>query len=209
MVSEKIMSEAITKAVAEATILALKTMAEAWVERTHDGSEPKVGSPTMKQLTFDRNTQDKYSELQTFRLEVNNILLTCNTPQTDILALVKNWLGGRGFQYLETQTTIEKETCNTLEGLFKILSKWFKPQYNEMINLLQFRKLCHYEDKNVEEWMVRLCIATVMFNYQEFDRELKEQFIHGLNDKHMLEEIIEDLTATNNDDHITNGGVLA
>ena len=41
------------------------------------------------------------------------------------------------------------------------------------------------------------------------DRQFKDQFIHVLNDKHMLEEIIKELTATSNDDHITSGGVLA
>ena len=57
--------------------------------------------------------------------------------------------------------------------------------------------------------MGRLCIAAVKCNYQELDRQLKEQFIHGLNDKHMLEEIIKELTVTSNDDHITSRGVLA
>ena len=57
--------------------------------------------------------------------------------------------------------------------------------------------------------MGRLCVAAVECNYQEVDRQLKEQFIHCFNDKHMLEEIIKELTATNNDDHITSGGVLA
>ena len=33
----------------------------------------------------------------------------------------------------------------------------------------------------------RLCVASVECNYQEVDRQLKEQFIHGLNDKYMLE----------------------
>ena len=78
-----------------------------------------------------------------------------------------------------------------------------------MIKLLQFRKLYCYEDENVEEWMGSLCIVAVECNYQEVDRQLKEQFIHCLNDKHMLEEIIKELTTTNNDDHITSGGVLA
>ena len=31
--------------------------------------------------------------------------------------------------------------------------------------------------------MGRLCVAAVECNYQEVDRQLKEQFIHGLNDK--------------------------
>ena len=83
MTSEQIMSKAITRAVAEATRIAIQTMAEAQVERTHNGSEPKIGGPTMKQPTFNWNVQDKYSELKTFRLEVNTILSTYNTPQTD------------------------------------------------------------------------------------------------------------------------------
>ena len=57
--------------------------------------------------------------------------------------------------------------------------------------------------------MERLHIAAVECNYQEVDRQLKEQFIHGLNDKHILEETIKELTAMKTDDHITSGGVLA
>ena len=52
-------------------------------------------------------------------------------------------------------------------------------------------------------------LASVWCNYQEVDRQLKEQFIHGLNDKYMLQEIIKQLMATNNNDHITSGGMLA
>ena len=66
MASEQIMGEAIARAVAEATKIALQTMAEALVERMHDGSGSKLGSSTMKQPTFDWNMQDKYSELKTF-----------------------------------------------------------------------------------------------------------------------------------------------
>ena len=119
MATEQVMNEVITKAVYEATRVAIQAMAEAWVERMHDTSGPKMGSPTMKQLTFDWNAEDTYNELKTFRLEVNNALSTYNTPQAHKLALVKNWLGRKGLQYIETSTTAEKETCNTLEGLFE------------------------------------------------------------------------------------------
>ena len=57
--------------------------------------------------------------------------------------------------------------------------------------------------------MGRLHIAAVECNYQEVNRQLKEQFIHSLNDKHMLEEMKKELTATKIDDHITSGGKLA
>ena len=57
--------------------------------------------------------------------------------------------------------------------------------------------------------MGRLSVAAVECNYQEVDRHLKEQFIQGLNEKSLLEEIIKELTTARNDDHITSGGVLA
>ena len=46
-------------------------------------------------------------------------------------------------------------------------------------------------------------------NYREIDRKLKEQFIHRLNDKVMLDEVIRELTTKNNDEQRTNKGVLA
>ena len=46
-------------------------------------------------------------------------------------------------------------------------------------------------------------------NYKEIDRQLKEQFIHGLNNKVMLDEVIRELTTKNNDEQMTSEGVLA
>ena len=140
MASEQIMNEATARVVAEVTRIALQTMAEAWVERTHDRSGSKLGSPAMKQPTFDWTAKDKYSELKTFQLEVNNILSTYNTPQMDKLVLVKNWLGGKGLQYLEMLIMAEKGTCNTLESLFETLCNKFKPQYNETIKITTVQK---------------------------------------------------------------------
>ena len=88
MASEQVMNETIARAVAEATRVVIQTMAEAWAERMHDISGLKIGSPAMKQLMFDWNAENKYSKLQTFKLEVNNVLSIYNTPQTDKLALV-------------------------------------------------------------------------------------------------------------------------
>ena len=85
MASEQVMNKVIAKAVAEATRVAIQIMAEALAERMHDISVPKLGSPTMKQSTFDWNAEDKYSKLKIFRLEVNHILSTYNTPHTDKL----------------------------------------------------------------------------------------------------------------------------
>ena len=45
--------------------------------------------------------------------------------------------------------------------------------------------------------------------YKEIDRHLKEQFIHGLNDKGMLGKIIKELTIKSNNEQTTSKGMLA
>ena len=76
MASEQvIVSEAITKAVAEATRLAIQAMAVAAAVRPQSVAGPRVGGPAMKQPTFNWEAEDMYSKLKTFRLEVNNIIL--------------------------------------------------------------------------------------------------------------------------------------
>ena len=45
--------------------------------------------------------------------------------------------------------------------------------------------------------------------YSEIDRQLKERFIHSLNNKGMLDEIIKELTTKSNDEQTTSEGVLA
>ena len=55
----------------------------------------------MKQLSFNWEADDKYSKLKAFRLEVNNILTMYNT-QTEQLAIIKNWLGRKNMQFIES-----------------------------------------------------------------------------------------------------------
>ena len=110
--------------------------------------------------------------------------------------MVKNWLGRKGLHYIETLIASDEEPYNTLEGLFDTLGTKCKPQYNEMLKSLQFRKL------------YRLHVVVAECNYRELDRQLEEQFIHGPNDKCMLDEIIRDLTVENNDEQVTSEGML-
>ena len=147
-------NEEIAKAVVEATKAAIQVMAAATLERPQSMEGPKIGRPAMKQPTFNWEADDKYRKLKTFRLEVNNILTTYNTSQIEQLAVIKNWLCRKGLQFIELFTKAEKDTCSTLEGLFKILINKLRPQFKEMIKLLQFHKLSRQNGENAEEWMV-------------------------------------------------------
>ena len=69
---------------------------------------PKVG-PIMKQPTFNWDTEDKYNELNNFRLEVYNVFKSYYVPHLEKTALIKNWLWRKGLQLLETLTQAEKE----------------------------------------------------------------------------------------------------
>ena len=118
-------------------------------------------------------------------------------------------LGRKGPHYIENLTEGENEACSTLEGLFDMLATKFRPQYNETIKSLQFRKLYRFEGESIDEWMGRLHVVAAKCNYREIDRQLKEHFIHGLNGKVMLDEVIRELTTKSNDQQMTSEGILA
>ena len=148
-----------------------------------EDQRPKVGSPALKQPQFNWDVADKYTEWKAFIYEVRNMISTYNAHQQEKITMVKNWLDRKGLYYIESLTEVEKQACDTLQGLIDTLAKKFRPQYNETIKSLQFRQLCRHEGENVQEWMGRLQVVVAECNYKEIDCQLKEQFIHGLNDK--------------------------
>ena len=83
-------------------------------------------------------------------------MTTYNTSQTEQLAIVKNCLGRKGLQFLESLTNEEKVTCNMLEELFETLTNTFSPQFNETFISLQCCKLSRQDEESAEEWMGRL-----------------------------------------------------
>ena len=131
MADKRAMNEVITKAMAEATRIAIQPMAMTQVQRTQNTSGPKIGGPVLKQPSFNREATDKYTEWKAFTLKVRNVLSTYNIQEMDIIAMVKNWLGRKGLHYIESLMEGEKETCGMLEGLFDTLATKFRPQYNQ------------------------------------------------------------------------------
>ena len=63
-------------------------------------------------------------------------------------------------------------------------------------------------NENTEEWMDRFITATIECSYKEIDRPLKEQFIHELNDDHIMIEIIKELTTSEENKDVTSYQVL-
>ena len=56
--------------------------------------------------------------------------------------------------------------------------------------------------------MVRLRLAVIECNYKEIDKQLKEQYMHALNDTAMFEETIRELTKTEEGPNLTSEWVL-
>ena len=122
MEDQMAMNEAIAKAVAEATQVAIQTLSEAQSQRSEDQGGPKLGGPVLKQPQFNREATDKYTEWKAFILEVRNVLSMYNAQEQDKITMVKNWMGRKGLHYLEILTETEKHTCNTIQGLFNTLA---------------------------------------------------------------------------------------
>ena len=71
--------------------------------------------------------------------------------------------------------------CNTLEGPFEILTK-IQTTILQNYQVLTISLIKYTRWGSAEEWLVRLRMSAKESNYQEVDRQLKEQFIHRLND---------------------------
>ena len=102
------MNKAITKAVAEATWVAIQTLSEVQNQRSEDQRGPMLGSAVLKQPQFNWEVTDKYTEWKAFILEVRNVLSMYNAQEQDKITMVKNWLGRKGLHYLESLTETEK-----------------------------------------------------------------------------------------------------
>ena len=115
----------------------------------------------LKQPQFNWEAADKYTEWKAFILEIMNVLSTYNAQEQDKIAILKNCLGRKGLPYIESLTEVEKQACNTLQGLFDTLAEKFRTQFNETIKSLQFRKFYRSKGKSAEEWLGRLWVAAV------------------------------------------------
>ena len=62
------MSEVITKTVAEATKIAIHTMAKTQAWRVPNAAVPKLGSPTLQHPSFHWEAPDKYTKWKAFIL---------------------------------------------------------------------------------------------------------------------------------------------
>ena len=80
----------------------------------------------LKQPQFNWEESDKYTEWKVFILEVRNMLSTYNAQGQDKIAIIKTWLGRKGLQYIESLAEVEKQACNTPQGLFDTLGKHLK-----------------------------------------------------------------------------------
>ena len=102
----------------------------------------------MKQPTFNWNIKDKYEELHNFKLEVSNMLQNYSLGQTEKVSIIKNWLGREVLQLIATLTQDKQEACNNEKGLFDMLNRKLKPQYDETMRSSQFQKLIRQSNES-------------------------------------------------------------
>ena len=70
--------------------MAIQTTSVASTART-ESVGPKVGIAVMKQPKFKWDMEDKYNELQNFRLEGNDIFRSYNMPDIEKIAIIKKF----------------------------------------------------------------------------------------------------------------------
>ena len=109
---------------------------------------------------------------------------------------------------METFTQEKKEKCKDTNGLLAVLSNRFKPCHSHIILALQYQKHHRKSNESAKEWMSRLLTKVAKSKYIDPDRLLTEQFIGGLNDNDMTDEILRKVTNLEHTE-VTNEHVLS
>ena len=80
------------------------------------------------QPTFDWTAPDKYHQLNNFEIEVRNIFLLnhYHIQENEKVPIIMNWIGCKGFIFIQTFNDREQEKCKTSSRLFEMLSEKFK-----------------------------------------------------------------------------------
>ena len=110
-------------------------------------------------------------------------------------------LGMESLQLIKTFTNEEKETCKTAKGWFWCCTK--NSSHTIIVLLLQYCKLKRTSDESAQEWMGRLQTKVSDCDCNECDRRLTEQFIPGLDDDGMINEIQREVSTLEDIDDAT------
>ena len=96
---------------------------------------PRASGPELRQPPFDWKEQDKYNELNNFKINVRNIFMinSYNIVESKRVQIVMNWLDCERFGLVQTLPDKEWGKCQTSKGLFELLSEISKAQYSEAI----------------------------------------------------------------------------
>ena len=105
----------------------------------------------MTQPAFNQKVPDRYVELLNFEMDVENVLPLEAYDPSEEGAIIKNWLGREGVQFIQTLTNAEKEACKSTTGVFNALKEKFRQQHNEMILSLLYCKLQRKGNESTQE----------------------------------------------------------
>ena len=93
-------------------------------------------------------------------------------------------------------TPAEKTVCEYVEGLFCTVAAKYCPQHSIIISSLQYHKMQRKQNESIEEWIGSLRHEATECEYDsQHDRQLKEQFIQGINDDTVKTEYSHELTS--------------
>ena len=127
--AEQNMSNVIAKVVADTTKIAIQTMADMQVQQIDSQYGPRLGGPALKQPIFNWEATDKHTEWKAFMLKVQNVIPSYNLQEGEKITIIKNWLGRRGLQCIDSLTQEEKWACETFEGLCSTFVEKFHPAF--------------------------------------------------------------------------------
>lgn len=166
----------------------------------HQGAGPHAQrgpSVAVNKPSFDWGKKDKYTEWKGFRRECEMLFRGTyrTSPENERAGAVVNWMGRQGQEivasWTEDEMTARFADVNLLYNAFEAR---FKPEHNEMLSEFQFRHIMRDARQSSDEYMATLKNKARECNFAlAEDRNIKSQFIIGINDRDMQNKLLEEI----------------
>lgn len=162
--------------------------------------QPHGPSVAVNKPTFDWTQKDKYTEWKGFRRECEMLFRGTyrQTPENERAGAVVNWMGRPGHEIVASWTEQQMtDRFANLQILCEAFEARFRPEHNEMLSEFQFRHITRSVSQSSDEYMAMVRNKARECNFaQAEDRNVKSQFIIGINDKEMQNKLLEDVKLT-------------
>ena len=140
---------------------------------------------------FDSKQENRLEALKAFKKKCGYIfrgsLINMSAERKCIL--VQDWLGEEGQKIYDSLDWQEGEDVNDYDLMWTKLETAVRPECNEIVASKKFKERMQKTGETITDFITDLILLVKDCNYVDEDRQIRDQFVYGINDEELKKRI--------------------